>query len=337
VLRTLALSLFSLAVVHTAAAQEIFVAPNANSVFASTEQGFGNEGAHQLIVTNRSTVPIIVFGVTLYQCENVKQSCGGRPTKIAIGAGQRRDVGRAEAKDPEKGFGYRWRFAYRADSSDAKAIAALREHGIDVDGGRVILRPPQPDPVAPSMAMADAAPTAESAAASADTLPPRRIVYTSPEAEARIRAMAEERSRPARTLRFKLGYGSILGWTMMPAGTPVKPTGPCVDPAEAAKYEHDASIARTPWRPPVVSPVTPLVVADGLRDSTKIGDLLVRFVVDTAGTVIPESVTVLESPHGQLSVKACTAVMSTDAKSARDKSGRAIRAWVQMPVIVNRD
>jgi hypothetical protein len=320
----------------TAGAQEIFVAPSLSTVFASSEQGFGPSDAHQLFVTNKSTVPIVVFGVSLAQCENVKQSCGGRPTKVSVPAGQRRDVFRVQPKDSEKGFSYRWSFSYRADSSDAKAIAALREHGIDVDGGRVLLRPPQPAPVTPSAPPAQQLPAAETQAP--DTAPPlRTLVYRSPEAEARIRAMAEDRARPARTLRFKLGYGSILGWTMMPPGTPVKPTGPCVDPVEAAKYEHDATITRTAWRPPVMGAVATLTVSEGLKDSTKSGDLLVRFVVDTSGTVIPESVTVLESPHGQLSVRGCTAVMSTPAKPARDKEGRAIRAWVQMPVMVSRD
>jgi hypothetical protein len=324
------------AAIHGAAAQEIFVAPNSNSVFSSSEQGFGTDQSHQLMVTNRSTVPIVVFGVSFSQCENLKQSCGGRPTKIAIPAGQRRDVGRAQPKDPEKPFSYRWSFSYRADSSDAKAIAALREHGIDVDGGRVMLPTRRPDPIAETASAAVPPPSAEPATVP-DSAISHNVVYASPESEARVRAIAEDRARPAPKLRFKLGYGSILGWTMMPAGTPVKPTGACVDPVEATRYEKDAKISRSPWRPPVMGAISTLRLYRAARDSATTGDLLVRFVVDTSGTVIPESMTVLESPDGQLSVRGCTAVMSTPAKPGRDKEGRPIRAWVQMPVTVSRD
>jgi hypothetical protein len=45
---------------------------------------------------------------------------------------------------------------------------------------------------------------------------------------------------------------------------------------------------------------------------------------------------VLESPHPLVSVKVCTAVIGSRATPARDRAGRPIRAWVQMPVRIAR-
>jgi hypothetical protein len=124
---------------------------------------------------------------------------------------------------------------------------------------------------------------------------------------------------------------------MMP-GAPIQLTGPCIDPAEGAAYEKDAKITRTPWRPPVL-PVafTFMRLPLSLKDSTLTSkDVLLRFAMDTTGAAIPTSASVLESPHGTLSVDACQAAIAAKGTPARDKAGRAIRAWVQMPVRVGR-
>ena len=118
---------------------------------------------------------------------------------------------------------------------------------------------------------------------------------------------------------------------MMP-NAPIQLTGPCVNPAEAAGYEKDARIARTPWRPPVLQSLGIVRIPAAYRDSTKAGtDVLVRFAVDTSGATIPMSVSVLESPFGALSVNACTEAISATGTPARDRNGRAVRAWVQVP------
>jgi hypothetical protein len=114
-------------------AQDRFVAPNDRSVIASSEQSNSDDPIHMLYVSNNSTVPIVVFGVSLTSCENVKQPCGARRTNIKISAGRRVNVGRVQARDTERGFGYRWTFSYHADSSDAKAMALLREYGLELD------------------------------------------------------------------------------------------------------------------------------------------------------------------------------------------------------------
>ncbi|MEO8620900.1 MAG: hypothetical protein ABI625_07535, partial [bacterium] len=197
---------------------------------------------HLLYVSNQSTVPVVVFGVLLTSCQNVKQICLGQRTNISIPAGARRSVGRVGPKDDLRSFNYRWSFSYRADSSDALAIAALREHGVSVDivplaVERLVVRKPTIDTSAP--------PGIEQ--------PLSRERLTAEERGSRPNAVAYELrdSTPAPTFKFKVGYGSIRGSTMMP-GAPIQLTGPCINPAESAAYEKDAKITRTPWRPPVL-------------------------------------------------------------------------------------
>jgi hypothetical protein len=54
-------------------------------------------------------------------------------TNFKVGAGRRVNVGRVQARDSERALGYRWGISYHADSSDAKAMALLRENGIELD------------------------------------------------------------------------------------------------------------------------------------------------------------------------------------------------------------
>jgi hypothetical protein len=315
-----------LAATNVAHAQTVFVAPTTNTVTGRTEEGMGFGQAHVLYVTNLSTVPVVVFGVVLRDCENIRQSCDGRRVHITIAAGQQREVGRVSAHDESRAFSYRWTFSFEADSSDAAVLAILREHGLDLHGRPV-----------PTAAVSDAhMDTTLFAAAMRNALPaivptPIRIVTTaSPDLP------GERPSDAPIAYHFKVFYGSILGSTMMP-GAPIQPTGPCINPATLKKYEHDATIARTPWRPPV-PPSNLGALSLGIpRDTVPYsGEALMRWAADTTGATIPESVSVLESSDPKLSVGLCKAVISTIVTPARDRSGHLISAWVQLPVTVHR-
>jgi len=315
-------------------AQDKFIAPSQYTVIPLTEQSNSDDPVHMLYVSNNSTVPIVLFGITLSSCENVKQSCGSRRTNIKIGAGRRAQVGRVEARDTERAFGYRWSISYHADSSDAKVLAMLREHGIELDpaGARRAALERAAAETSPPAANPGAEPSVEQAQARpAESGEP--IVVLRP---------AERAPRPpSRTLRFKVGWGSILGSTMVP-DKPVLATGSCVDPAQTAKLESSPAIEKTPWRPARLDPAfaqtkMPQEMRDSLRKSggvQTIPDVLVRFAADTAGEIIPESVSVLESPSGQLSAKICTSVMSADVEPAKNKEGGRVQTWIQTPVRV---
>jgi hypothetical protein len=311
-------------------AQDVFVAPSDRTVIASTEQSNSDDPVHMLYISNNSTVPIVVFGITLSSCENVKQSCGPRRTNLKIGAGRRVNVGRVQARDTERAFGYRWGMSYHADSSDAKAMAVLREHGIELDPAAAARRAAM-EASAAQVAPVASAPAVEQAQAAPPTGEPLAVWRTTPPPP----------RPPSRTLRFKLGWGSILGSTMVP-DKPVLATGPCVDPAETAKLEKLASIEKTPWRPARIDRQfaevkMPPAMRDSLLKISRVlqpAEVLVRFAADTTGEVIPESVSVLESPSGDLSAKVCTSVFSGNVEPAKNRDGHPVRSWVQTVVLV---
>jgi hypothetical protein len=312
------------------AAQDRFIAPTIYNVSAVTEQGIGDNPVHALYVQNSSTVPVVVFGILLTECENVRQPCGSHRVKIKVAPNRRVNVGRVEPRDRERGMSYRWTFSYLPDSADAKAIAMLREHGVEFDAsGR--LRMVDPDGATPrptdsaTVAQAQAGPPVP-----ADTSEPR-VIYVSP------RFTPPPPPPPTRTLRFKLGWGSILGWTQVP-GHVIEPTGSCVDPAQTAKYEKNAKIEKMPWKPAQLDRGFGQVrLPEDLRDSTlKSDEVLVRFVADTDRTVIPESVSVLESQYGEISVLVCQSVMSGSFEAARNRQGQPVQSWVQTAVRVNK-
>ena len=312
------------------AAQDRFIAPTASTVNAFTEEGVGDNRAHVLYVQNSSTVPIVVFGITLTQCENIRQPCGSRRVKIRIDPNRRVNVGRVEPRDTERGFSYRWTFSFGGDSSDAKAMAMLREHGLEFDprGGLRMVNPGGATPAAPdsaNVAQAQAAPPVP-----ADTTEPR-VIYIGP------RYTPPPPPPPTRTLRFKLGWGSILGWTQVP-GHVIEPTGSCVDPAQTAKYDKDPKIEKMPWKPVKLDRSFGQVrLPEDLRDSTlKSEEVLVRFVADTDRTVIPESVSVLESQYGEISVLVCQSVMSGSFEAAKNRQDQPVRSWVQATVRISK-
>ncbi|MBW8771059.1 MAG: hypothetical protein JF589_14985 [Gemmatimonadetes bacterium] len=311
------------------AAQERFIAPTSSTVNAFTEEGVGDNPAHVLYVQNSSTVPIIVFGITLSQCENIRQPCGSRRVKIRVDPNRRVNVGRVEPRDHERGFSYRWNFSFGGDSTDAKAMAMLREHGMEFDpagGLRMIERRPTDAPATePSVAQAQAAPPT-----SPEPREPRVIYLGSP-------PPIPPAPPPTRTLRFKLGWGSILGWTQVPNHV-IEPTGSCVDPAQTAKYEKDAKIEKMPWKPVQLERSFGQVrLPEDLRDSVlKSNEVLVRFVADTDRTVVPESVSVLESQYGEISVQVCQAVMSGTFEVAKNRQGQPVQSWVQTAVRIIR-
>jgi hypothetical protein len=208
-------------------------------------------------------------------------------------------------------------------------MALLREHGMELDPSGGLRMADRDAPVAPAAdAPAPDAPVVEQAQAAP---PEPRVIWRG------TMPPPPPPSPPTRTLRFKLGWGSILGWTQVPDHA-IEPTGSCVDPALTAKYEKDPKIEKMPWRPAKLDRAFGQVrLPEVLRDSViKSDEVLVRFVADTNSTVIPESVSVLDSPSGTLSVQVCMAVVSGTFEPAKDRAGSVVPSWVQTAVRVNR-
>ena len=93
-----------------------------------------------------------------------------------------------------------------------------------------------------------------------------------------------------------------------------------------------------PWKPVKLDRSFGQVrLPEDLRDSTlKSEEVLVRFVADTDRTVIPESVSVLESQYGEISVLVCQSVMSGSFEAAKNRQDQPVRSWVQATVRISK-
>jgi hypothetical protein len=305
----------------TLPAQQPFVVPDSASVIGSAEAASTKSPSRRFHVTNRSSLPIVVYAVELRGCENVAQPCERMPTNVTIAPGGRAQVGRAEARLRNRRFSYQWTFAYRPDTSDAAVVAVMREHALIQEQGRPV------ENLAKQVV--------DSTSPLATSVAPSRERITAAERQTKVVALdANNRPIPlSENFRFRVAYGSILASTRTP-GSPVLATGACINPAEAAKLYADTAITRHAAHPPVLggSLTLPTLPAE-LRDSTlRTGAVLVQWVVDSTGDALPGSVSVLESPHGMISVKVCGAIIGSHLTPATDVNGKRVRAWVQLPI-----
>jgi hypothetical protein len=133
-------------------------------------------------------------------------------------------------------------------------------------------------------------------------------------------------------LQRQVANGSIIADVQLGRTEPMA-IGACLDPVAAARFELDRSLEIMPDEPPV--PLSGIVLPPlppSLRDSAvRTGIVTARWVIDTAGTTIPASVTIVSSPHGLMSAQVCVAVFGTRFKPAKE-NGRLVRARVEMPV-----
>jgi hypothetical protein len=112
---------------------QTYVAPNDQTIVASTEEAQGTSIAHTIYITNLSTVPVRVYSVSLRSCENVKQQCDS-PQKldIRVRPGGRAFIARVEPRTRDLGFSYRYGYSWREDSSSTKAmISTLAAAGVE--------------------------------------------------------------------------------------------------------------------------------------------------------------------------------------------------------------
>src|SRR5688572_30543420 len=112
-----------------ASTQTAYIAPSSETIVSTTEERSENPPSHLIYIDNRSTVPVTVFSVSLANCRNVKQRCSPQPVNLQLGPSQRRLALKVEPASLQEGFGYSFRFSWRADSSSSKALSALAASG----------------------------------------------------------------------------------------------------------------------------------------------------------------------------------------------------------------
>lgn len=99
------------------------------TVLTMIEEGYGSTPVQVIWIQNHSTVPIVVYSVSLRDCENVRQSCSPTRMNLAVSPGARTQLKRVEPRNPEASFSFRYSFGWRADSSDAEVLRLMAENG----------------------------------------------------------------------------------------------------------------------------------------------------------------------------------------------------------------
>jgi hypothetical protein len=124
------LALAGVLVACAPATQRAYVAPSRESVIWTPEQREAKPPAVLIYIENHSTVPVIVFAMTLTSCENIKNQCGVRNTNLRVDAGGRTMAVRVEPQNDQRAWNYSFGFSWHADSSYGKAaLNALAEGG----------------------------------------------------------------------------------------------------------------------------------------------------------------------------------------------------------------
>src|SRR5688572_27719570 len=123
------LSILALVSACAPATQTAYIAPTPATIVSRTVESQGDQAVHTIYVQNRSTVPVIVWSVTLTRCENVKQTCGPRRVNLRVPPSGEVVATRVEPDSPIRGFGYRFGFSWRADSAAVGALAAMAGAG----------------------------------------------------------------------------------------------------------------------------------------------------------------------------------------------------------------
>lgn len=119
------------------AARQAYVAPSEETVRTTLEEGHGESPSQVVWIQNGSSVPIVVYSVTLRSCENVKQSCEPTPLNLRLGPGRREILRRVEPRDRNASFSFRYSFGWRADSAGTQALTALAQQGSASAGARL--------------------------------------------------------------------------------------------------------------------------------------------------------------------------------------------------------
>ena len=112
-----------------AGAQKKFVAPTDQTVFLEYQEGYGSTPVQIAYIHNLSSVQIVIYSLTLRDCENVKGSCSPQKVNIKLPPGTRRAVRRIEPRNTDASFRFSMSYGWRADSSDAEALRFLAMEG----------------------------------------------------------------------------------------------------------------------------------------------------------------------------------------------------------------
>lgn len=89
----------------------VYLAPSNQTVRAATEMAFSGDG-QTIYVTNDSSVPIMVTGLRLTDCENIKNRCETMRVRVRVDPGRRQAVLTVKPDNPNRGHSFRYTYTW---------------------------------------------------------------------------------------------------------------------------------------------------------------------------------------------------------------------------------
>ena len=89
----------------------VYIAPSNQTVMAETEMSFSGDGQY-IYVTNQSSVPIMVTGLQLVECENIKNRCEVQHLRTQIPPHQRTNLVLVKPDNTSKPYSFRFHFSW---------------------------------------------------------------------------------------------------------------------------------------------------------------------------------------------------------------------------------
>jgi hypothetical protein len=89
----------------------IYVAPSNDTVEAGTEMSLGGEGQN-VYVFNHSSVTIMVTGLQLHDCENIKNRCDVMRLRIPVRPVQRQNLALVRPNDTNRPFSFKFNYSW---------------------------------------------------------------------------------------------------------------------------------------------------------------------------------------------------------------------------------
>lgn len=89
----------------------VYIAPTSQTIEARTEMTFSGDG-HALYVLNNSSVPILVTGLSLYDCENIKNRCEAQRLRVQVPPHQRVILATVRPDNTSRPSSFHWRYTW---------------------------------------------------------------------------------------------------------------------------------------------------------------------------------------------------------------------------------
>jgi hypothetical protein len=143
----------SLAACASSGGSRPYVAPSNTTVTSQTDVRPGNPPTYVVTVTNHSSETIVVWNTSIYDCENVRDSCLPKNTNIRIAPFGSAMVARIEPQNAQASMTYNFRWSWRREQpAGSGAVTALAAADPRLSGVFRELRPPELRALAPRIA-----------------------------------------------------------------------------------------------------------------------------------------------------------------------------------------